>query len=87
MVTILGISVVFFILNTAYILLKAPYYSYPITALFFFIIFAYRFIISLQKEEERLTDEINYNFVQNLPRERLLKELKNGKTCPTSPTC
>ncbi|MEC8677714.1 MAG: PP2C family protein-serine/threonine phosphatase [Candidatus Margulisiibacteriota bacterium] len=79
MVTILAISVVFFILNTAYILLKAPYYSYPITALFFFIIFAYRFIISLQKEEERLTDEINYNFVQNLPRERLLKELKMAK--------
>ena len=79
MVTILGISVVFFILNTAYILLKAPYYAYPITALFFFIIFAYRFIISLQKEEDRLTDEINYNFVQNLPKERLLKELKMAK--------
>ncbi|MEK9727522.1 MAG: hypothetical protein VW397_05395 [Candidatus Margulisiibacteriota bacterium] len=79
MVSILGISLVFFILNTAYIIMKAPYYIYPLTTLLFFIVFVYRFIISLQNEEERLTNEINYNFVQNLPKERLLKELKMAK--------
>ena len=79
MSSILIISISFFVLNTIYILFKTPYYIYPITTLFFFVIFVYRFIISLQKEEERLTDEINYNFVQNLPKERLLKELKMAK--------
>lgn len=79
MVQILIISVVFFILNIAYIVLNVPNFIYPLTTFFFFIVFVYRYIVSLQKEEERLTDEINENFVQNLPKERLMNELKMAK--------
>ena len=78
MVQILIISVVFFILNIAYIVLNVPNFIYPLTVLFLHCV-----CLSLHcfftKEEERLTDEINENFVQNLPKERLMNELKMAK--------
>ncbi len=76
---IISICMAFFWINIVFIFAKVPYFSYPITTFIFFTLFVYRFIITIEKEEARLTDEINHNFVQNLPKERLLKELKMAK--------
>lgn len=33
-------------------------------------------MITLQRKEEQMSDELNHNFVQNLPKQRLINELK-----------
>ena len=79
MLPILIISVIFFVLNIGYIILEAPHFLYPTTTFLFFILFVYKYVVSIQSQEERMTEEINHNFVQNLPKQRLMNELKMAK--------
>ena len=80
MVQILIISVVFFILNIAYIVLNVPNFHIPINhVLFLHMCLFIATLFLYKKKRERLTDEINENFVQNLPKERLMNELKMAK--------
>ncbi len=79
MFQILVISIIFFIMNISYIILDVPNFIYPVTTFIFFIAFVYRYVVSLQRQEEKITEEMNHNFVQNLPKQRLMNELKMAK--------
>ena len=79
MVQILIISIVFFVINIGYIIFNVPNMAYPVTSFLFFIVFVYKYITSLQAQEEKITEEINSNFVQSLPKQRLINELKMAK--------
>ena len=76
MIQIFIISVVFFTINVAYIILSAPNILYPSTALLFYLIFVFNYVFSLQKQEAKLSAEITESFVQKLPKQRLINELK-----------
>ncbi|MGA0241954.1 MAG: PP2C family protein-serine/threonine phosphatase [Candidatus Marinamargulisbacteria bacterium] len=79
MVPILITSLVFLGVNLVAMVTHAPYFVYPISAMFSFIIFIYIYIVSLQKEASRLTDEINDQFIDTLPKKRLMKDLTMAK--------
>tara|TARA_A100001015_G_C14975461_1_gene707055 strand:+ start:83 stop:1081 length:999 start_codon:yes stop_codon:yes gene_type:complete len=79
MLQILFISVLFFAVNILYIINEVPNFIYPVTTFIFFIAFVYRYIVSLQLQEEKIAEEINHHFVQNLPKQRLMNELKMAK--------
>ena len=65
--------------DIAYIIYSVPNFMYPVTTFLFFIGFVYKYIVSVQSQEEKMTEEINHNFVQNLPKQRLMNELKMAK--------
>jgi sigma-B regulation protein RsbU (phosphoserine phosphatase) len=79
MLQILIISVVFFVLNICYLIFSLPNILYPLTSFVFYIVFVYQYITSLQNHEEQLVEDINHNIIQNLPRQRLINELKMAK--------
>ncbi len=69
----------FFALNLFLIGLKAPYFLYPLLSLVFFIVFIVKYLTNIQKQEEKITSQMNQNFLQNLPKQRLLNEIKMAK--------
>ena len=79
MLQILFISVIFFILNISYLIFSTPNILYPITSFIFYILFVYKYITSLQSHEQQLVEDINHNMIQNLPKQRLMNEIKMAK--------
>ncbi len=79
MVSIIGVVAAFFIINIAFLLIGVPNIAYPVATFLFFIVFIYRYIVSLQEQEEKVTEEINANFLESLPKTRLINELKMAK--------
>lgn len=60
-------------------LTSATYILYPLTTFAFFIVFIYKYFTTIQHQEEKITQEMNQNFLQNLPKQRLLNEIKMAK--------
>ena len=69
----------FFALNLLFILFSVHYLVYPITTFIFFTIFIVKYYSNIQKQEAQITHEMNQNFLQNLPKQRLLNEIKMAK--------